>query len=161
MLNPKSTWLYDELESFVTQYLPALKSLEIQVEKADADSVILSAPLSANYNDKGTAFGGSQYVLALSSAWALTYLNMVNNNHKETQFVIAHANIDYLAPTTSERFFAMAKTPQEHMIKFVDRANSRDKGKVEVCAEIYNHDPRENAQNANSTLSATFALTGR
>jgi len=151
--------LETELHSFVKNHLPALQRLEIAIEKADNESVILSAPLSANINDKGTAFGGSQYILALSSAWALTYLNMVNVGEKETQFVIAKAEIAYLRPTTSQRFFAIA-TYHDGITDFLDKAKAGERGKVSIKAQLVNDDPREKpTQQTNSELEALFALT--
>ena len=156
-----SLTLQQELEHFVENYLPALQRLEFSIVQADEHTVILSAPLSANFNDKGTAFGGSQYMLALSSAWALAYLNMVNGGEKETQFVIAEANIRYLRPTTSKRFFAQAKRSDDSLNTFVGNAHQNKRGKVKVTAEVFNEDPRDSknrAQKTNSELEAVFAL---
>lgn len=153
--------LQQELEKFVENHLPALQRLEFVIEQADASSVLLSAPLSANFNDKGTAFGGSQAVLALSCAWGFTYLNMVDQGQKETQFVIAEANIRYLRPTTSKRFYALATRPDQGMNEFIENARRGERGKVVVEASIYNEDPRDadnKEQKTNSALEATFAI---
>lgn len=153
--------LKQELKHFVENYLPALQRLEFSIEQADAETVILSAPLSANFNDKGTAFGGSQYMLALSSAWALAYLNMVAGGEKETQFVIAEASIRYMRPTISKRFFAQAKKSGDGLDAFVSCAQQNQRGKTIVTAEVLNDDPRDTnnqEQKTNSQLEAKFAL---
>ena len=42
-----------------TRELPPVAAIQAQVDAYDGQRLVLTAPLSANVNDKGTAFGGS------------------------------------------------------------------------------------------------------
>ena len=100
--------LDQELQNFIDQHLPAVQRLEFRIEAASAERVILSAPLEANINDKKTAFGGSQQMLALTCAWSLVYLNMIDAGLKHQQFVVAEVNTKYRKPVNSSRFYAVS-----------------------------------------------------
>ena len=63
------------LSAFIEKHLPALVLLGVELVNASAKEVVISAPLAKNHNDKGTAFGGSQYLLCIAASWGLVYLN--------------------------------------------------------------------------------------
>ena len=49
----------EKLTQFFIQHLPIAQFMGLEVESYDGDTLILTAPLEPNINDKQTAFGGS------------------------------------------------------------------------------------------------------
>jgi thioesterase domain-containing protein len=61
------------LNDFVINTLDLAVAMDIAIESYDRSSLVLSAPLEKNINDKNTAFGGSLYVLNVMTccAWCI------------------------------------------------------------------------------------------
>jgi thioesterase domain-containing protein len=56
--------------------MPPARALQLRVTGGHHDRLRLQAPLAANVNDKGTAFGGSLVSLMTLAAWGLTVLKI-------------------------------------------------------------------------------------
>lgn len=93
------------LETYLHEHIPLSKAMGVKVVSASPEQVILSAPLANNINHKQTAFGGSLHALATLSCWSLLHLHF-----PACQIVIAHSEIDYLIPVTTE-FTAQCSMP--------------------------------------------------
>lgn len=60
----------------VLDCMPAVRAMQIQLD-GYADGVLrITAPLAANVNDKGNAFGGSLASVLTLSGWALVSLRL-------------------------------------------------------------------------------------
>jgi thioesterase domain-containing protein len=82
----------------------------IVVESADDAGIRLRAPLPPNANDKGTAFGGSLFAVAVLAGWA--WLARYLAQHAlAADAVIQESNIRYLAPV-SGAFHATLLAPK-------------------------------------------------
>jgi len=108
----------DEIIRYVEQHIPALKSLGAVILAATEQEVIISAPLAKNYNDKASAFAGSQYVLAIAACWALAYLNARAQGIATPDLIGAEGHIKYLKPARSAQIMAHAKADPEGMKQF-------------------------------------------
>jgi thioesterase domain-containing protein len=114
------------------------RHLGIVVESADDSAVVLRAPLAANANYKGTAFGGSLYSVAVLTGWAWV------TRYLESRGVIADAVIQesstrFLAPVQGD-LRASAVVPSDAQIdkfrKMLQRAGrGRIRVRVEICHE--------------------------
>src|SRR5690606_24608867 len=51
--------------------MPPARAMQLRITAGHADRLRLEAPLAANVNDKGTAFGGSLVSLMTLAAWGL------------------------------------------------------------------------------------------
>jgi len=89
------------LEQTLHRDIPITREMGIRVAAYDGKHLRLTAPLSPNVNDKGTAFGGSLYSLAVLCGWSLLHLKL-----KETglphNVVIQEANVRYLQPVSQD-----------------------------------------------------------
>lgn len=155
-----------DLESFINQHLPAAQLLQFAVEEASSQRVILSAPLSVNINDKLTAFGGSQQMLALTCAWSLVYVNMIHAELKEQQFVVAKVNTAYKKPVRTDRFYAVSQVDAEAFTDFSTQAKQGGSARLQCTAGVY--ETIESARESNlarleieaaTYLEAKFATT--
>ena len=56
--------------------MPPVAAMQVEVEGMRGDALRLTAPLSANVNDKGNAFGGSLTSLMTVAGWGLVTLKL-------------------------------------------------------------------------------------
>ena len=133
--------LISKLEVFVENHLPLGRAMNISVNEYDGHQLSLSAPLAHNNNDKGTAFGGSLYCLAVMSCWSWLYLRCLHARIDPAgvpNIVVTKANIDYLLPVTNEMIIATCRLDDESIWKsFVEVYNSKGNAKIQLNATIY------------------------
>ena len=81
----------------VLDCMPAVRAMQIRLD-GYADGVLrITAPLAANVNDKGNAFGGSLASVLTLSGWALVSLRLRLAGH-DAEVYVADSNLRYLAP---------------------------------------------------------------
>ena len=68
--------------------------MQVSVEEASAEQVVLGAPLLPNINHRDTVFGGSASALAILSAWSLLHTKLTATGHK-TRLVIQRNTMSY------------------------------------------------------------------
>jgi thioesterase domain-containing protein len=89
------------LEQTLHRDIPITREMGIRVAAYDGNRLRLSAPLSPNVNDKGTAFGGSLYSLAVLCGWSLLHLKLKEAGLPHN-VVIHEANVRYLLPVSQD-----------------------------------------------------------
>ena len=133
--------LIRKLERFVEDHLPLGRAMDIRVDQFNGQQISLCAPLLNNNNDKGTAFGGSLYCLAVMSCWSWLYLRCLHARIDPAgvpNIVVTKANIDYLLPVTNEMIIATCRLDDESIWKsFVEVYNSKGNAKIQLNATIY------------------------
>ncbi|WP_420428004.1 YiiD C-terminal domain-containing protein [Algiphilus sp.] len=77
--------------------VPLLRHTDVRVTALQRDAVQLSAPLAANGNHHGTAFGGSLSMLGIVAGWLLAYVGQ-DVDEPTTNIVIADSHTRYLRP---------------------------------------------------------------
>jgi len=118
------------LTDFIEKHLPALVLVGAEVVSASESEVVISAPLEKNYNDKGTAFGGSQYLLCIAASWGLAYLNAMSEGLEQPDLIGAEGNIKYLKPVRSTRILTRARANQEDMQNFRNAIRQKQRAKL-------------------------------
>ena len=89
--------LLHDTERFLHEKIPLSLAMGVQVESRDKHGLILTAPLAANHNHLGTAFGGSLSALATLAGYALLWLEL---GDREAHIVIHSSSIRYRHPVT-------------------------------------------------------------
>ena len=125
-----------DLRSYIRLHLPALIHLGADIAFADLSRVDVIAPLTHNHNDKGTVFGGSQYLLAVSSAWALVWLNAREAGIYEPDLIGVEGSIRYLKPAAKPEVIARAEAHAEDIIAFRQAINDKNKAVIQQHATI-------------------------
>ena len=100
------------LERFVKRHLPLMVSMGAHIHSYDGKTFRLCAPLSLNYNDKGTGFGGSLYNLCVMNAIGLGFLKAFERG-LAPDLVVGKAEIEYKAPVTTDPLVATSESPAE------------------------------------------------
>jgi len=117
------------------------------VERYDQAELILTAPLSANYNHLGTAFGGSLSSLAMMAGYSLVWMEIKD---LECHVVIRDASIQYLKPVRTD-LRAVCRRPEQDVIdEFKERFARTGKARITLPVTI------EDADEIAMTFQGTF-----
>ena len=90
----------------------------------------------ANANYKGTAFGGSQFCIAVLAgwAWATRYLAA---QHIAADAVIQESTIRYLAPVQGALRASLRTPPVEHVERFRKMLLKAGRGRIRLHVDIH------------------------
>ena len=117
--------------------MPPVAAMQVEVEGMRGDALRLTAPLSANVNDKGNAFGGSLTSLMTVAGWGLVTLKLRLAGLKAEVYV-ADSQIRYLAPLYSDLVadasFADGQSPDTFIDTLVQRGRARIQ--VDACVRL-------------------------
>ena len=125
----------DNLSRFFEQHLPLVQQMQLRVESYDGKTLILSAPLAPNVNDKLTAFGGSLYNVAVMSCWGMAFLKTQEHSIVCNQ-VVTRANIVYNSPVKGT-IRAICHAPEDDVVEsFIQRFQQRGKARLDLKSTI-------------------------
>lgn len=109
----------------------------IVVESADDSGLVLRAPLLPNANDKGTAFGGSLFALAVLAGWSWLARYLAKHSIA-AEAVIQESNIRYLAPVNGAFRATLAAPAAAEIEKF--RKMLRRAARARILLHVDIHD---------------------
>lgn len=140
-----------ELEGWLAA-MPPVAALAIRAESFEGDVLRLSAPLSANVNDKGCAFGGSLASLMTLAGWGWLMLRCAQAG-QPAEVYVADSQIRYLAPLYGELRASARLAEGEDWPAILRCLAERGRARAVMQAEVVD------AQGAPvATLAARFAL---
>lgn len=126
-----------KLKKFFVEHLPITQFMGLEVESYDGDTLILTAPLEPNINDKQTAFGGSLYNTAVMACWGMIFLKTQEKNIVCNQ-VVTEGSMKYIAPVDG-RIRAICHAPSEdELVAFFDHFERKGKARISLEAAVYN-----------------------
>lgn len=132
--------------------MPPVAAMQIRAADFDGTVLHLSAPLSANVNDKSCAFGGSLASLMTLAGWGWLMLSL-REAGVEAEVYVADSSIRYLAPLYDD-LSGLARLREDQDWPAVLRCLAeRKRARVTMLADV-----RNAAGVAVSTLEARFAL---
>lgn len=130
----------DYLQAIFDHQIKPANLLNIQVKSCTSESIVLTAPLAVNHNDKSTAFGGSIYSLLVLSAWGLLKIQSEWRS-LSAEIVIAESNIHFKAPVTGD-LQAKCTLSNDSFNQYADTFQSREKVRIPMQASlIFNGSP--------------------
>jgi thioesterase domain-containing protein len=115
---------------------PLARHIGIDVEFAADDGLVLSAPSEPNANHNGSAFGGSQFCIAVLTgwAWATCYLAA---RQVAADAVIQESNIRYLAPAHGPLRAILQPPLPEAVDKFRRMLRRAGRGRIRLDVEVH------------------------
>ena len=113
--------------------MPPVVALGVQPLGYDGRTLRLGAPLLANVNDKGCAFGGSLSGLMTLGAWGWVMLNLQLAGHDSAEVYVADSQVRYLAPLYEDLVAEAAPVEGEQWIQFLRTFKQR--GKARICMQ--------------------------
>jgi thioesterase domain-containing protein len=120
-----------ETEKFLHEKIPLTRSMEVRVESDDERQLTLSAPLAANHNHLGTAFGGSLAALAMLAGYALLWLEL---GDRDAHIVIRESALQFRRPVRGD-LRATCRRPQD-LEAFRERFAAKGKARLVLKVAI-------------------------
>ena len=135
--------------------MPPVAAMQVEVD-GYADGILrLTAPLAANVNDKGTAFGGSLTSLMTVAGWGRVTLGLEMAG-ETAEVYVADSSIRYLAPLRADLCAEAAFAPGESFETFLSTLRQRGRARIQVEAVV-----RLPEGGAATTLSGRFVAIAK
>ncbi|MFT3763729.1 MAG: YiiD C-terminal domain-containing protein [Pseudoxanthomonas sp.] len=115
--------------------MPPVAALRVEVAGFDGESLELRAPLAANVNDKGNAFGGSLVSLMTLAGWGLVNLQLQLRGIAAEVYV-ADSQVRYRAPLYDDLRATAWPGEGESWQTFFDTLARRGRARLQVEAAV-------------------------
>ena len=122
-----------QIQELLHSKIPITRAMGVRVEGYDGRRLILLAPLEANVNHLGTAFGGSLNALAVLSGYALLWLELQD---AECHIVIRESTISYERPVRGELRAICDRPGAEALAEFKEHFRQKGKARIALAASI-------------------------
>ena len=134
---------HDALRALQAELLamPPVRALQVRVAGCEGGRLRLEAPLAANVNDKGTAFGGSLVSLMTLAAWGLTTLR-VEQAGLQAEIYVADTEVRYLAPLRSDLHAEAWLAEDDAWETFLSTLRERGKARATLLSRVLLPDGR-------------------
>jgi thioesterase domain-containing protein len=121
------------IQELLHSKIPITRAMGVSVADYDGRRLVLSAPLDANVNHLGTAFGGSLNALAVLSGYGLLWLELRDD---DCHIVIRESSISYERPVRGELRAACALPESEVLEEFKQTFHQKGKARIILAATI-------------------------
>ena len=115
--------------------MPPVAAMGVGVSGYDGERLTLHAPLAANVNDKGTAFGGSLTSLMTVAGWGLVTLQLQLRD-LAAEVYVADSAIRYLAPLRADLLARARLGEGGSWEDFFATFAARGRARVQLEAEV-------------------------
>jgi thioesterase domain-containing protein len=120
-----------QIQELFYNMMPITRALGVAVESYDGARLVLTAPLEANVNHLGTAFGGSLNTLAVLSGYGLLWIELQDT---ESHLVIRESAISYERPVRGELRAICVRPEAEALAAFRERFH--EKGRARIALDV-------------------------
>lgn len=115
--------------------MPPSAAMQLRIAAYDGESLHLHAPLAANFNDKGCAFGGSLVSLMTLAGWGLVCLRVQAAGLAADVFV-ADSQVRYRAPLWADLEAEARLAEGEDWDVFISTLRERGRARVTIAATV-------------------------
>ncbi len=128
------------LDALNAHYLamPPVAAMQVRALAFSGDVLSLTAPLAANVNDKGCAFGGSMAGVMTLAGWGLLTLKLEAEG-LPAEVYVADSHVRYLKPLYADLHAQARFEPGVDWTAFVRSLRERGRARAGVLATL--HDP--------------------
>lgn len=125
-----------DLEKYLHDHIPLSAAMQVRVEEACEERVVLGAPLPPNINHRDTVFGGSASALAILSAWSLLHTRLTAAGYR-TRLVIQRNTMSYEQAIAGD-FTARAQAPgPEAWTAFTRMLERKGRARITVQSTLW------------------------
>jgi len=142
------------LEHFILDGIVPARDMRLRILEQHGDMLAMGAPLAANVNDKGCAFGGSLTSLMTIAGWALIELMLRAHGHDCDVFV-ADSQVRYLKPVWEDLRAEARLDPEADADAFLVTLAARGKARIRVACRVVT------SEGVAATLEARFVAIAR
>ena len=121
------------IQELLHSKIPITRAMGVRVVEYDGRRLVLSAPLDANVNHLGTAFGGSLGALAVLSGYGLLWLELRDD---ECHIVIRESSISYERPVRGEIRATCTLPEAEELAEFKRTFHQKGRARIALAATI-------------------------
>ena len=123
------------LEAFLHEKIPLTKAMGLHVAESNARRLVLEAPLAANVNHLGTAFGGSLHALPTLACYAALW-TLLREAGLDGHVVIKRSAASYRQPVQA-RLRAVCVRPAPAVVaEFIADLRRHKKARMELTAIV-------------------------
>lgn len=120
-------------EAFLHEQIPITQAMGVKVTRYDEGGLELTAPLAANHNHLGTAFGGSLSAVATLAGYALLWLLL---GDRGVHVVVREGHISYKHPVEGE-IRAVCRAPEAARLEAFQKAfQHAGKARLELTVTV-------------------------
>ena len=124
------------LKTYLYEHIPLSKAMQVSIETASSDRVVLHAPLQPNINHRDTVFGGSASAVAILAAWTLLYVRLQEAG-LHSRIVIQRNSMQYERPIPDD-FEAIAMIEEaEVWRRFLSMLTRKQRARISVTARLF------------------------
>ncbi len=120
-----------DIENFLHEQIPLARAMQVRVERFGSEQLTLTAPLAANHNHLGTAFGGSLAALVMLAGYGLLWLELED---REAHIVISESTLKFRRPVRAIIRATCRRPDEATMAAF--KADFAAKGKGSIRLEV-------------------------
>ncbi|MER3546729.1 MAG: thioesterase [Rhodanobacteraceae bacterium] len=124
-----------QLQTYILQYIPLARAMELRVTRYDGARLELAAPLAPNINDKGCAFGGSLASLMTLAGWGLVELNL-RERGIACDIYVGDSQLRYREPLWGELHSQARFTEGHALVPFLENLQRRGKARIDVSCAV-------------------------
>jgi len=127
--------LNEKYKKILLDSIPVVKGMQVEIDNISNNSITVSAPLNANINYEGTAFGGSLNTVSILACYTLVHHILKIEGIEFDSLVIQNSEIEYIQPVEKD-FFAISyisDKSKKHLFEMLER---KRRGRVEVISFI-------------------------
>ena len=132
-LHPPGTSACD-LAAYLHEKIPLTRAMGLRVAGTGA-RLVLEAPLDANINHLGTAFGGSLHALPTLACYAVLW-TLLNEAGITCHVVIKHSSANYLQPVKGLLRAVCVRPSPESTAGFIDNLRRSKKARMTLAAIV-------------------------
>jgi thioesterase domain-containing protein len=123
------------LEAFLHEKIPLTRAMGLHVAESNAQRLVLEAPLAANVNHLGTAFGGSLHTLPTLACYAAVW-TLLREAGIEGHVVVKRSNAAYRSPVTGRLRAVCVRPPAAVCAEFLNDLRRHKKARMELSAIV-------------------------
>ncbi|KAA2284747.1 YiiD C-terminal domain-containing protein [Arenimonas fontis] len=144
----------DPIETLNAHYraMPPVAAMQARAVRLEDGVLHLHAPLAANVNDKGCAFGGSLAGLMTLAGWGLLSLELARAGYPHAEVYVADSQLRYLKPLYADLAAEAWLAPESDLAAFLRAFAERGRARAMLQACVRGPDGATVAE-----LSGRFA----
>lgn len=127
--------IISKVQNALYKHIPLAKHLGVKIEQFTGSDLTILAPLEPNINDKGTAFGGSLYSIAVLCGWGFLQLKCGEAKLK-VETVIHKAQVKYILPV-SGAFTAKTSLDEKEWINILPILREGQKIRIPLNVDVF------------------------
>lgn len=125
----------DEIVAALGRQIGLYKHLGLEALEISGTRAVFRAPLADHFNHKGTAFGGSLYVVGVLAAYSLILALLKEAGLVTENIVIAKADVRYLRPVHAD-FEARCELSLAEGKDFLKQLEKQNRARRELVVDL-------------------------